>query len=124
MIANRKRSKPWLVCRLKKAHALDRGRAGYNHFERRCHDICPFCSESAANNTLWLRLWPPIKESAAVAFPSAFILLVSPVLSGRDQASTNPSLKILNPLTAANARSSTTRLWQLSGCYIECLGCG
>jgi hypothetical protein len=30
-----------------------------------------------------------------------------------------PSSKFPNPLTAADARDSTTRLWQLRGCYAE-----
>jgi len=49
--------------------------------------------------------------------------LVPPVLSGRDQAFTIPSSKILNSLTATGAQDSTTRLWQLRGCYTECLDC-
>ena len=33
-----------------------------------------------------------------------------------------PSSKIPNPLTAADARDGTTRLWQLRGCYVEFAG--
>ena len=44
---------------------------------------------------------------------------VSPVLSGRDQALPIPSSKIPGPLTAATARDSKTRLWQLRGRYVE-----
>ena len=47
----------------------------------------------------------------------------SPCLSGRDQASPIPlHSKIPAPLTAADARDGTSRLWQLRGCYIEIAG--
>src|SRR5262249_26776717 len=40
---------------------------------------------------------------------------VSPILSGRDQASPNSPSQIANLLTTADARDGTTRLWQLQG---------
>jgi hypothetical protein len=40
-------------------------------------------------------------------------LPVSPVLSGRDQASATPSIAISHPLTGAEARENTMRMWQL-----------
>src|SRR5690348_344475 len=44
---------------------------------------------------------------------------VWPVLSGRDQALPIPSSKIPSPLTAATARDSKTKLWQLRDRYVE-----
>jgi hypothetical protein len=41
---------------------------------------------------------------------------VPPVLSGRDQASATPSIAISHPLTSADARKITIRIWQLHDC--------
>jgi len=46
----------------------------------------------------------------------------SPVYQAEIRHHQIPSSKIPNPLTAADARDGTTRLWQLRGCYVEIAG--
>jgi hypothetical protein len=46
----------------------------------------------------------------------------SAFLSGRDQASPNSLIEISSPLRPADVRDSTTRPWQLRGCYVEIAG--
>ena len=82
-----------------------------------------------AETWLWLQMAYDLaqaRESDGIGFfPNACIAPVSPVLSGREQAFTNSLIEeALTRFTAADARDSKPRLWQLRGRYLEVLRSG
>jgi hypothetical protein len=81
----------------------------------------PSLAASAANQQQenrigWLQLSSPRPENDRSRPPAP----VPP--SSRYQASPNSLIEIPNPLTAADDRKGTTRLWQSWGCYLKIAG--
>jgi hypothetical protein len=98
------------------------GVAGYNHSLNRRLVVCCSCSKISSNIA---RIGCSPRRSnrdrrIGLAEPPAPPIPL--FIRSRSGITNSPPSKIPNPLTAADARDGTTRLWQLRGCYIEIAG--
>ncbi|MGC1885983.1 MAG: hypothetical protein WA709_07795 [Stellaceae bacterium] len=81
-----------------------------------------FCSKSAAKSRALVAVFADPLKIDGSALPNARIPLFRLFYQVEIRHHQIPSSKIPNPLTAADARDSTTRLWQLRGRYVEIAG--